>query len=688
MTLRTPLLTLALTALAAAPAHAATVSRAGDDLTYGSGAAAAKLTVASESGRITFTDAGDVVTPGSGCDRGSHPADLHFASCPAAGVKRVRLAGEDGADAMAVADSVPGSLPFSIAGGPGADTLRGGTARDSLSGDDGADKLFGGASADVLDGGAGDDRFEPDPRTDELAAALYTGDRVSGGAGSDTVAYPDRSTSMKLTLDGRNNDGVMKDLDTTAEFDNIDADRSVENLEPGEGGSFLVLDDKANTVVPGEGSYNGEIHGPWEEPYTFDVDAGGGDDHIETTEWSDRVDGGAGDDYLRDGGGGDLIDGGEGDDVILGTSGGRQGGGATGGPGHDAITGGDFMFSIESRDGEVDDIDCSANDPFPLVADPADVLVGCDPSQPYPAAVSASNAGGLRFLAEAGDANDIAVTQTGAGSFTVTDSQPFEAHNGCTAVSATKATCSTTGGPLSVEAGDGDDAVTVAATRRAVILGASGDDTLTGGDGDDRIDPGDGGDVVSGGKGLDTVTYATRSRGVTVDLDGVRDDGNAKDGALHDNVLADVENLVGGAGSDFLTGSAAANLLEGRAGGDTLTGRGGADTATYAGRWTGVTADNDGVRDDGNGDDGRLPGERDTVRTDVERITGTHGNDTLTAFGPNVVNVLVGGIGADTLKTRDGGGPADQVLCGVGTDRFDTDPADTTDACETAATLP
>jgi hypothetical protein len=52
-----------------------------------------------------------------------------------------------------------------------------------------------------------------------------------------------------------------------------------------------------------------------------------------------------------------------------------------GGPGTDAIAGGAGDDEIDARDGEVDTIDCGAGDD-PVLADPVDVLTGCEPVPP------------------------------------------------------------------------------------------------------------------------------------------------------------------------------------------------------------------------------------------------------------------------------------------------------------------
>jgi Ca2+-binding RTX toxin-like protein len=180
------------------------------------------------------------------------------------------------------------------------------------------------------------------------------------------------------------------------------------------------------------------------------------------------------------------------------------------------------------------------------------------------------------------------------------------------------------------------------------ICGGGGNDTLDGGDGNDTLDGGAGADGLSGGTGTDTATYATRIGGVAVSLDNVANDGSSADGpaGARDNVMADVENLTGGAGNDTLTGDSAKNTLDGRKGADVLSGLGGTDTAIYATRTTRVTVSLDNVANDGNSDDGPS-GARDNVMADIENLTGGSGPDSLTGSAAN--NRIAGALGADSL---------------------------------------
>lgn len=185
------------------------------------------------------------------------------------------------------------------------------------------------------------------------------------------------------------------------------------------------------------------------------------------------------------------------------------------------------------------------------------------------------------------------------------------------------------------------------------LIGGTSNDTLTGSAANNALDGRDGADVLRGLGGTDTVSYAGRSDAVSVDLDGVADDGNSADGpaGARDNVKADIENLIGGKGADTLSGSAADNAFDGGPGPDTFTGFGGADTVTYASRGVGVSVDIDGAADDGSSSDGPT-GARDNVRADIENLVGGSGPDTLIGSGRD--NVLTGGFGLDILRGMNG----------------------------------
>ena len=95
---------------------------------------------------------------------------------------------------------------------------------------------------------------------------------------------------------------------------------------------------------------------------------------------------------------------------------------------------------------------------------------------------------------------------------------------------------------------------------------------IGGGAGDDLLLGGLGNDTLTGGAGIDTASYETATAAVTVNLV----TGKATGGAGSDT-LAQIENVIGGAGNDVITGNAGANTLLGGAGNDRLISGGGAD---------------------------------------------------------------------------------------------------------------
>ena len=91
--------------------------------------------------------------------------------------------------------------------------------------------------------------------------------------------------------------------------------------------------------------------------------------------------------------------------------------------------------------------------------------------------------------------------------------------------------------PVFIRGGGGDD----------ILNGGSAGDDIDGLDGNDYIDGRDGADDMAGHGGNDTVTYASRTPSVFVDIDGDDDDGRPGEG---DNVRLTVENVIGSKSGD------------------------------------------------------------------------------------------------------------------------------------------
>ncbi len=214
-----------------------------------------------------------------------------------------------------------------------------------------------------------------------------------------------------------------------------------------------------------------------------------------------------------------------------------------------------------------------------------------------------------------------------------------------------------------LDGGDGADS----------LYGHLGSDILIGGLGDDRLD---------GGLGVDTADYSGATGGVNANLLTRTATGQGND------LLLDIENLVGSSFNDILRGSAAANELSGGDGDDILDGREGADTLIggLGNDWHYV--DNAGdvvVEISGEGSVDRVfaassyqlsaAAEIEILSTSLQvgvtaiDLTGNAFSQAI--VGNNGANRLDGGAGHDTLYGHGGadvliGGSGDDVMWGGG----------------------
>ncbi|MFI5378630.1 MAG: calcium-binding protein [Tepidisphaerales bacterium] len=145
------------------------------------------------------------------------------------------------------------------------------------------------------------------------------------------------------------------------------------------------------------------------------------------------------------------------------------------------------------------------------------------------------------------------------------------------------------------------------------LIGGPGNDRLYGQGGDDLLDGGPGNDTIIGGPGNDTVTYAGRTKPVTVDLSR----GTGGEAGEHD-YISGVENIIGGNGNDLLIGDDNDNIIWGGPGNDTIVGNGGHDTL-YGGDGNDLFYAMDGISDTIDGGNGN-----NSAYADVELDTVTN----------------------------------------------------------------
>ncbi|MFQ5426054.1 MAG: calcium-binding protein, partial [Gaiellales bacterium] len=505
-------------------------------------------------------------------------------------------------------------------GDAGDDTLESGGGNDTIHGGDGTNQINGAEGDDLLTAGAGDDAISGEDGDDVLIGGAGA-DQLNGGNGTDWVDYSARAGAVVVDLLDNGSDGDVGGLDGTGD-DIID----IENVRGGQAGDTLKGDNLDNTIDGGPGADS--------------IDGDGGTD---TADYSGRstpvsVDlaDGLPDGGVEDGAGDTLSSiegaiGGDADDTLLGSSAPNT---LSGGPGNDLLNGrlgADYLVGGTGLD-TADYSDRSA----PVTAD----LDG--------AADDGESGEGDRIETDVeslvgGTGPDVLVGNNGdnilnggAGDDTLDGALGADSIVGGPGVDTVEYVLRTEDLDVSLddvaddgEAGEGDnvgsDVENVSAgAGDDVLLGSAAANLLVGGPGDDLLDGGLGADVISGGIGVDVADYSSRTASVVVDLDGAADDGEVGEG---DNVIPDVEDIVGGAGADSLRGSGGPNHLQGGGGGDTLDGLSGSDFIE-GGDGPDTIQSQDGTLDTvmcGSGADTLTRDPQDLVTPDCESVSGGGG---------------------------------------------------------------
>ncbi|MBI5309670.1 MAG: hypothetical protein HZB14_01380 [Actinobacteria bacterium] len=274
-------------------------------------------------------------------------------------------------------------------------------------------------------------------------------------------------------------------------------------------------------------------------------------------------------------------------------------------------------------------------------------------------------------------------------------------------------TVTATGGLTFQYGEDGDDSLT----------GGSGEDALVGGAGNDSLDGGVASDDYYGGTGTDSLTYASRTEPVIVDLGGGN---NMGEGGEDDSLDTTIENLTGGSGDDVLEGGLSGTLSKiwAGAGHDTVTagsvaieayGQGGDDSLTggSSNDWLYGNDGNDYIVGAGGADYMLGQNDDDQIVASAEGDTVTGGNgvdwvdyhlelndldiNSTTGFvsdleDPNVpasdemhdvFEVIWAGQGSDLIDLSGDGGNT-QLVCEGGIDYYSVDAGDDADlnTCE------
>lgn len=312
---------------AAAPSSAATVAVVGDRLLVSDGSGEANdLVVTREGERYLVSDGAVAPTPAdASCGPGDTPVVV---VCPAAGVVVLEVVAGDGDDRVEVRAATPARLEGGtgsdallggpsddvLVGGPGADLTAGSGGSDSVRYDDGlhdggvvvslsggandgspgegddvrevellegtsgSDFVLGTDGPETFNGGAGDDVAELLGGDDVFLGGegddmcvLETGDDVcDGGAGLADLAAYRTSAPLRVTLDGRPDDGPVGATGNVV---------GVEEVVGGEGPD-LIVGGPANEELSGRGGDDTILGGPGDDLIAGDRGAdvlGGGD---------------------------------------------------------------------------------------------------------------------------------------------------------------------------------------------------------------------------------------------------------------------------------------------------------------------------------------------------------------------------------------------------------------------------
>ncbi|NCC21342.1 MAG: calcium-binding protein, partial [Alphaproteobacteria bacterium] len=487
----------------------------------------------------------------------------------------------------------------------GDDIVYGANANDVINAAEGDDILFGYAGDDTLIGGDGNDWFSPGPGDD----------LIQGDAGVDTVDFGSENPRVELNLGliiGGYAIAVIDEFGPNYQEDRI---RDVENISTGNAADILTGDAAANIL-----------------------ETRGGNDLIYASGGADILDGGSGTDTLdfstlslvvnfisitlnTSNNATVTVDGGTNQTV-------RNIENVTGTRGNDTIVGDSLNNTLRGADGD-------------------DVLAG---------------RGGADVL-DGGDGSDTASYMLAALNGVVVDLQAGGASNDGDDGTDSFISIENVFGSAYDDVIDGDGAANI-------LFGFGGDDVIYGAGGDDVFLASDGADELDGGTGVDTVDYSSLAgvQFINVTLAGAADALVTVDGGT-DDIVRNIENVIGSAGGDhiygddfdnILSGFDGADLIGGGGGDDVLDGGQGEDTADYSAAHWGVHVDlaNGEASDDGQGG-------RDTL-LNFENVTGSAFSDVLRGDGQ--VNRLTGGVGADYLYGADGD---DTLDGGAGNDTAD-----------------
>ena len=441
------------------------------------------------------------------------------------------------------------ALESDITGTGIADLILGGINADYLRGGDGDDTLRGGFSTDTIEGGNGNDIIQ--------VFQGEFGDEIDGGAGTDT-----------LDLSGLTTDTAAIDLGTgtwtktTADYGSSGGPiTGVENAVGGGGNDVITGSTGANLLRGGGGKDT--------------IDGGGG---IDTADYSDKsqkvtvtLNGGTFADVFINGTANSNKE-----DRI------RNIENVVGGSAGDKLKG-DSGANLFRGGGGKDTIDGSAGLDTADYSDKTQkVEVTLNKSTAVAVKVNGASEDTIRnveniYGGSAGDkltGDSLAnLFRGGGGKDTIDGSAGLDTADYSDKAQKVEVTLNKSAAVTVKVNGAAEDSI----KNIENIVGGKGNDKLTGDSLANLFRGGAGFDTIDGGGGGDTADYSDKTKNIVVTL-ALGANATVVVGGTGEDVIRNIENIIGGSGHDSLTGDGANNALTGGAGDDTLTGGAGKDT--------------------------------------------------------------------------------------------------------------
>jgi PKD domain/RTX calcium-binding nonapeptide repeat (4 copies) len=179
--------------------------------------------------------------------------DAHAMTVPLSSVKSIVITGGSGGDYIFVDQGI--TLPVTISGGAGNDSVRGGGGSNTITEGDGNvwvngrgatnhitvgngnDTVLGGGNVDTITAGSGNDSLDGSAGNDSITSGNGN-DSITGDSGNDTIVA------------GNGKDVINGGLGN----DNLTVGTGASQVIPGSGTNYIVLGSSLATVVPGAGT--------------------------------------------------------------------------------------------------------------------------------------------------------------------------------------------------------------------------------------------------------------------------------------------------------------------------------------------------------------------------------------------------------------------------------------------------